>query len=374
MFVIRGYVQNYAWGVPGGLNPWLAEPDGDGPQAELWFGAHPNGPSPLAGRPGTLVDVVDPGQVPLLVKLLAAAKPLSIQIHPPAELARTLFAEQDPDDPLLPDDRAKIEMLVAIEDFEVFAGTRRPELAAGILAAADPRLVPIAEELLRAGFEAAVTAVMAIPRTEIAELSDAVLRVAGSSGLGTDAIVGLQVAAESFPGDPGVLVAVMLDHDVLTAGEAVYMPAGSAHAYIRGFGLEVMTASDNVLRLGMTPKRIALAEALAAVDPDARPQRLGDSSDAAGTIDYRPTAAPFETVALRASETSAAAGAYRLVLAVTGEVSVSAGGEDVVLAPGEAAVVLATEPEIQVAATGLGYVIVDAAGARPAAAEVDTPR
>ena len=374
MFVIRGYVQNYAWGVPGGLNPWLAEPVGVEPQAELWFGAHPNGPSPLSGRPGTLVDVVDPNQIPLLVKLLAAAKPLSIQIHPQAELARALFAEQDADDPLLPDDRAKIEMLVAIEDFEVFAGTRHPELAARILAAADPRLVPIAQELLGAGFAAAVTSVMAIPRAEIAELSDAVLRVAASEGLGSDAIVGLQVAAESFPGDPGVLVAVMLDHDVLTAGEAVYLPAGSAHAYIRGFGLEVMTASDNVLRLGMTPKRIALAEALAAVDPDARPQRLGDSSDAAGTIDYRPTAAPFEVVALRASAASAAAGAYRLVLAVAGEVSVSAGGEDVVLAPGEAAVVLATEPEIQVAASGLGFVIVEVVGSRSAAAAVDSPR
>ena len=367
MFVIRGCLQDYAWGVPGGLNSWLPEPVGDGPQAELWFGAHPNGPSPLAGRPGTLVDVVDPIEVPLLVKLLAASKPLSIQIHPKAELARTLFAEQDPNDPLLPDDRAKIEMLIAIEDFEVFAGTRSPELAARLLAAADPRLVPAAEELLRAGFPAAVAAVMALPRLEIPELSDAVLRIAPTVGLDPAAVTGLRIAAESFPGDPGVLVAVLLAHDVLAAGEAVYLPAGVAHAYIRGFGLEVMTASDNVLRLGMTPKRIALADALAAVDPAAQPQRLGDVADEPGAIDYRPTAAPFEAIALRTSAMTVAAGTYRLVLAVTGSVSVSGVGAEIVLAPGEAAVVLATEPAIDVAATGLGFVIMASLGSGSAA-------
>jgi mannose-6-phosphate isomerase len=362
MFVIRGCLQDYAWGVPGGLNSWLPEPAGDGPQAELWFGAHPNGPSPLVGRPGTLVDVVDPMQVPLLVKLLAASKPLSIQIHPKAELARGLFAEQDPNDALLPDYRAKIEMLIAIEDFEVFAGTRRPEVAARLLTAADPRLVPVADALRRSGFTAAVAAVMALPPLEIPDLSDAVLRIAPTVGLDPAAVTGLRIAAESFPGDPGVLVAVLLAHDVLAAGEAVYLPAGVAHAYIRGFGLEVMTASDNVLRLGMTPKRIALAEALAAVDPAAQPQRLGDTADHPGVTDYQPKSAPFEAIALRTAGTHVPAGAYRMVLAVNGSVSVSGAGEQLVLAPGEAAVVLATEPAIDVAATGLGFVIMASLG------------
>jgi mannose-6-phosphate isomerase len=357
MIVVRGYLQEYAWGVLGGLNPWLAESAGEVPQAELWFGAHPNGPSPLVGREGTLRDVVDPAQVPLLVKLLAASKPLSIQIHPKADLARKLFATQDPNHPLLPDDRAKIEMLVAIDEFEVFAGTRHPEVAARLLAAADPRLVPIADQLLREGFTAAVTAVMALPREQIPELCDAVLRTAAAQGLPAAAVAGLHTAAESFPGDPGVLIAVLLDHDVLMAGEAVYLPAGSPHAYIRGFGLEVMTASDNVLRLGMTPKRIALAEALAAVDPDVRPQRLGDPGPVSGTTDYRPTSAPFEAMAVRAASAQVAGGSYRLAIAVVGPVRVDCGTERVVLAPGEAAVVLATEPRMSVAAADLGFVV-----------------
>ena len=117
-------------------------------------------------------------------------------------------------------------MLIAIEDFEVFAGTRRPEVAAGLLTAADPRLVPVADSLRRSGFTAAVAAVMALPPLEIPELSDAVLRAAPAEGLDAAAVTGLRIAAESFPGDPGVLVAALLAHDVLAAGEAVMRSDG----------------------------------------------------------------------------------------------------------------------------------------------------
>lgn len=360
MRIISGHVQNYAWGIPGGLNPWLAGVEDDGPQAELWFGAHPNGPSPLVGRAGVLTDVIDADRVPLLVKLLAASVPLSIQIHPRAELAREIYRTQDPEHPLLPDDRAKIEMLIALREFSVFAGTREVESAAQLLRASDPRLGPAAQALSRGGFTEGVRAVMDLPQEEVPTLISAVLAEAGRR-LPTAAVQALQIAATAFPGDRGVLVALLLNQDTLPPGAAVYMPAGGAHAYVRGFGLEVMTASDNVLRLGMTPKAIALDEGLSAVDPDATPQVLpgpaGGIDDGSATVDYRPAGAPFKVTLVRESSAHSAGGKYRLALCLSGTANVSVGPAIVELSAGQAAVVLADEPTLAMDCAGLGFVI-----------------
>jgi mannose-6-phosphate isomerase len=68
--------------------------------------------------------------------------------------------------------------------------------------------------------------------------------------------------ASHYPGDPGVLVALLLNHVRLAPGEAIWMPAGNMHAYLRGAGVEIMAASDNVLRGGLTPKRVDVDELL----------------------------------------------------------------------------------------------------------------
>ena len=94
-----------------------------------------NGPSPLADGAGELTDFVSAEDAPVLVKLLAAARPLSIQIHPPSDQAERNFAAQqaDPSLPkLLADGLAKTEMLIAVRPF-VLQGMREPQLAAAIL-------------------------------------------------------------------------------------------------------------------------------------------------------------------------------------------------------------------------------------------------
>src|SRR6188474_2955160 len=86
---VEGVVQHYAWGDPGYIPTLLGvEPDGR-PWAELWLGTHPNGPATLAdGRP--LADVTGP--LPYLLKVLAAATPLSLQAHPTRAQAEVGFA------------------------------------------------------------------------------------------------------------------------------------------------------------------------------------------------------------------------------------------------------------------------------------------
>ena len=54
--------------------------------------------------------------------------------------------------------------------------------------------------------------------------------------------------------------------DALERGEAIFLAAGNVHAYLRGTGVEIMAASDNVLRCGLTPKHIDVPELLQITD------------------------------------------------------------------------------------------------------------
>ena len=113
---VHGVVQHYAWGDPVFIPSLLGvEPDGE-PWAELWIGTHPNGPATLDdGRP--LRDVA--GELPYLLKVLAAAEPLSLQAHPDAEQARDGYERG-----VYPDPNAKPELLCALTEFDALCGIR----------------------------------------------------------------------------------------------------------------------------------------------------------------------------------------------------------------------------------------------------------
>lgn len=358
MIPITGYLQTYDWGVPGGLNPWLTAPAGQGPQAELWFGAHPNGPSPLRDAPGSLADATAPGEVALLVKLLAAARPLSIQLHPPADLAAALFAAGSD---LVADDRAKIEMLVALEPFAVFAGWRDAEHAAQLLAAADPELTGAADDVRAENPQAALPKILAVGPERVQNDIGRVLERAADLGLDSYETASLALAAREFPGDAGLLVLLLLGHRRLEAGAAVYMPAGGVHAYAEGFGIEIMTSSDNVLRLGLTSKRIAVDEAIVALRDEGEPHFLGadvqmDHGHPVMTS-YRPYSAPFAAEFLRSSGLVARSGGYRCVVCIAGETTIICGDEALTLQQGQGCAILADEPDAQIEADGSAAVV-----------------
>ncbi len=349
--VIRGALKDYAWGIPDGLVAWSGERTG-APQAELWFGAHPGAPSPLVGQDVTLDTVVSPGEVPLLTKLLAAAQPLSIQVHPDAQLARVAFERQDQpgSDQVYSDANEKTELLIAIEEFEVFAGWRDRPQAHAILMQIDGA-ENACSILENDGPIAAIPALRAIDHERRAEQLVSAVRAVGASPAEVDAFATI---AQLYPDDPGLLVSVLLQFRALAPGNAMYVPAGVPHSYIRGLGLEVMTSSDNVVRLGLTPKPVFVDAALAA---------LTNSHD---EILFRsefgeriaPAGAPFAAT-LTSNETQLESGAFRLVLAIEGEASVRAhgGGATVLLQQGEAAVLRADEPAVLVSTAGVVAVV-----------------
>lgn len=366
MYEITGFLQNYAWGIPGGLAAWRggadeAAPAGEvpAPEAELWYGAHSNGPSPLVDGSGVLTDLVSAVDAPVLVKLLAAARPLSIQIHPPTDQAERNFAAQqaDPSLPkLLADGLAKTEMLIAVRPFSVLQGLREPEVAAAILRQVGGSAAGAADLVAAGNPKGAIRHLLAIDPGELSELTQRVPSAAAAVGLLPAGVEALATVTRSYPGDAGVLVAVMMGHRVLAAGDAVFVPAGVVHAYVSGTGVEVMTASDNVLRLGLTPKTIAIDEALDALNPDLSPQPMtGDPVHLpTGGVHrhYAPLGAPFAVDWIGDGSFTAEAGEYRLVLAVSSSVTVGIGGSEVVLAQGQAVAVLADEGDVQIATTG----------------------
>lgn len=353
MFAISGHVQNYDWGPNGGLNPWLADEwRNDAPQAELWFGAHANGPSPLLDSAGSLAEATD-GQVPLLVKLLAAERPLSIQLHPAADLAEGWYAAGSD---LIADPLAKVEMLIALEPFAVFAGWRDPSESAQIFGSLGPAHAEVAALLGSADVRTATKVLLGTSRANVSEAHRRMMGQLQALGVDDEELHSHALAARAYPDDPGLLALGLLDHHLLRTHEAVYMPVGGVHAYVQGLGLEVMTASDNVLRLGLTRKPVAVAEALSAVRSDGDPHFLGaDASVHMGQVnrfDYHPEAAPFAATVIRDATIKMAEGTYRLVLCLRGETTVRQGVSAITLHPGQACAILAHEDAVDVIVTG----------------------
>ncbi|MDH6136951.1 mannose-6-phosphate isomerase [Kitasatospora sp. MAA4] len=313
-------VRPYAWGSTTAIPALLGEQPTGEPQAELWLGAHPGAPSRLdrgAGpRPLDQVIAEDPAAelgadaverfgptLPFLLKVLAAGIPLSLQVHPDLAQARAGFAaEEAAGVPVeaghrnYKDANHKPELICALDEFEGLCGFRDPLATADLMAALGvPALDPLiallrtepADRALRETLAAVLgsdRASVAVTVKEVADALDRALAAAPDSPY-APAWAGYAYAAEHFPGDPGVLAALLLNHFRLKPGEALYQGAGIPHAYLRGTGVEILANSDNVLRSGLTPKHVDVPELLRVVlfeagDPDVvRPVEGADGEE-----------------------------------------------------------------------------------------------
>ncbi|WP_101846498.1 mannose-6-phosphate isomerase, class I [Zhihengliuella sp. ISTPL4] len=268
--------RDYAWGSPSLLAELEGRTPTGAPEAEVWFGDHPGDPADVAG--GGTLDEVTGGTLPYLLKLLAAARPLSIQVHPTREQAREGWARESAlplDDPRrnYRDDNHKPELIVALSDrFESLSGLRPVADTVRLLDALEvgPGVRTLRERL--AGEEDPLGDAIGWllgggAQSEVEEIIAAVVdAAAGAAGEEYPALRAVSAIAETSPGDPGVVVALLMNHLVLHRGEGVFLRAGLLHAYLSGLGVEIMAASDNVLRGGLTPKRIDVPELLAVLD------------------------------------------------------------------------------------------------------------
>ena len=159
-------------------------------------------------------------------------------------------------------------------------------------------------------------------------------------------------AAGDFPADIGVLMTPLLDFVTLLPGDAVYLAPGIPHSYVRGIGFEVMTSSDNVLRLGLTNKPVFVDRALDILDFDTDPQFIHGSTSIA------PVGADFQLEVVTAGSSPFATGEYRLVVAIAGDVDVAVGGQTRTATQGRGVVVTAGEPDAVVSTQGMAIVVI----------------
>jgi mannose-6-phosphate isomerase len=247
-------IERYAWGSPTAIPRLLGvEPDGS-PQAEMWIGAHPKAPSQIDGRrlddaiaeaPETMLGARVAARfgerLPFLLKVLAAAEPLSIQCHPDKRQAQEGFAREnaagiplDARQRNYRDDNHKPELIVALTRFRALKGFRPIEEVRGLGSFPDLKTMFVE--------------VMSWPKEKVE-------RAARDSG---DPIV--RELSARYPGDPGVLAPLYLHAITLSPGQALFLRDRELHSYLEGVGIEIMANSDNVLRGGLTPKHVDVRE------------------------------------------------------------------------------------------------------------------
>lgn len=351
MHLIVGALKDYEWGPVDGLARWLGRVTGE-PQAELWFGAHDSGPSPLLGSHQHLAEVSEPGDVPVLVKLLAAAKPLSIQVHPTGDVALAQWqAQQGGADRVYADANEKAELLIALEPFSAFAGWRDFDQVIEMLQAIDGT-APASAALGSGDLIGAIRSLLELGAS--ADVEQFVARLpeaAAAAGLPEASRAAYRSVAGYFPQDRGALLTCLLKDVHLQPGQSMFVPAGVPHSYVSGLALEVMTSSDNVVRLGLTPKPVFIEHALQAMVPDAEPVIRRETG---GVI---ATPAGFDVQFLQEGSSSAQAGRYRLILALNGVLSLTCGSVELEIQPGQAAAILANEPDVRITAEGFAAIV-----------------
>jgi mannose-6-phosphate isomerase len=257
LLLIGNQPMPYAWGSEHLLQEFANQGTDGQPAAEIWFGSHPTAPSEIIGEDKRLNEIAP--DLAFMVKFLAAAKPLSIQAHPSLERAKQQFALGNKS---YSDANHKPEMTIAITDFDALCGFRALEdIEADLnsLAAASEVFRPWLGAFEKGGIRAAME--FAFEHNLSAELAEHVTVLARAR------VQLFLYLADHFPDDVGLMIGTILLRQVsLAPGEGLFLPAGNIHAYLKGLAVEVMAASDNVVRGGLTPKRIDVPELMEIVD------------------------------------------------------------------------------------------------------------
>ncbi|MGN7964692.1 mannose-6-phosphate isomerase, class I [Microbacterium sp. 22179] len=364
--------RDYAWGSETLLAELEGRAPSGAPEAEVWFGDHPGDPADVVG--GGTLDAVTGGTLPYLLKLLAAAQPLSIQVHPTLAQAKQGWERESGlalDDPQrnYRDANHKPELLVALsERFESLSGLRPVAQTLQLIDALAPTAAVVAlRERLSAEGDVLRDTLEWLLDGSAGEAVDGVIDAVvtasrGDAGEWSDTLRAIARIADTYPGDPGVVVALLMNHLVLRRGEGVFLRAGLLHAYLSGLGVEIMAASDNVLRGGLTPKRIDVPELLSLVDtapglvPVLRPAEEG----AITTYDVPVPDFALRRIVLDGSPTSVPVDGRTMVLATGGTVRIE--GADAAIDLPVGAVAYASDDETELRLSGVGEVFIASPG------------
>ena len=290
--LLKNTIQEYAWGSYTAIPKLLGHDSPAGsPQAELWMGAHPRAPSMVKcdGWWISLAEVIKQhpqdvlgkevaekfnNRLPYLFKVLAAAKPLSIQAHPSRSQARHGFEREnrlkiplDAENRNYKDDNHKPECICALTPFWALNGFRKISEMLSLLKKVCPRglereIAGLQEKPDSQGLKRFFYTLMTMSgRRQQKIIAEALLNA--QKLLQDDQVFKWMIHLHrEYPDDIGIFAPILLNLICLEPGQAMFLPAGELHAYLDGVGLELMANSDNVLRGGLTPKHVDVPELL----------------------------------------------------------------------------------------------------------------
>ena len=375
-------IQNYAWGSHDALSKLYGFPNPeDKPMAELWMGAHPLNSSRVADKNGNLHPLRDQiaadtagnlggkvakrfGELPFLFKVLCAAQPLSIQVHPSKKSAEEGFAREEAAGiPLsaanrnYKDPNHKPELVYALTSFRAMNGFRPLAEIAVLLKPVQDAHPDIAAFLVHPDKQHLTTLFGNLLVMEDAQKAHALNVLKGAletqQGAAWDAIRGI---ARFYPDDGGLFSPLLLNVITLQPGQGMFLYAETPHAYLEGVGLEIMANSDNVLRAGLTPKYIDVPELLANVEFIEKPAgNLLTTPQINGAETRFPIPVDdfaFAVHTLNATPQTLAQESAAIVFCIDGEASLSKGNQQLTLKPGESCYISAAESPVSVQGSG----------------------
>lgn len=384
LYYLQNTAMNYDWGSPSLIPELMGESNPENkPIAEIWIGAHDKAPS-LADAGGSTIKLNElisqspeelagkQGRLPFLMKLLAAEKPLSVQAHPAAEFAKVGFEKENTADVALDapernyrDPYEKRELLLALTPFTALCGFRKPGEIHRLLSMTAPvSFAPELELLKKRDIKSLVKRMLSMNKSE-AKLLIREFTASASSRIGTthEAYPMCFDLLEHHPTDTAALMPMLLNIVRLQPGESLYVHPRQLHLYIEGMGVEVMTASDNVVRAGLTSKHVDVNELLnigdfISVDTEPLQPRVEGCckvyapENAGGSLrllDVTPSGPETFTVDHE--------GSPLLMLCVKGAGTVSfAGGDSFAIKTGQSAFVPAAAPQFTLAGNGRIFV------------------
>ncbi|WP_434999227.1 mannose-6-phosphate isomerase, class I [Vibrio scophthalmi] len=290
LYKLDNVIQNYIWGSQTAITELfgIGNPDHQ-PQAEIWMGAHPNGCSKIASNGMLLSDLIaqDPvsvlgdytverfGDLPYLFKVLSADKPLSVQVHPSRSKAIQGYQKENSQGIELAagnrnykDANHKPELVYALTFYKAMNGFRPINDIVALFNQANIETLRSEIDALQdrpsaAGLRAFFSVVMNLSgeqkKQALSELHQTITGKAKTSKA-REAFALIAEFSQEYADDIGLFSPLMLNVVELEPGEAMFLHAETPHAYVKGTGLEIMANSDNVLRAGLTPKHMDVAE------------------------------------------------------------------------------------------------------------------
>lgn len=374
-------IQNYAWGSHTALTELygIQNPDNK-PMAEMWMGTHPLCSSKIsvdgverslretiAGNPDYYLGEKVArrfGELPFLFKVLCAAQPLSIQVHPSKAAAEVGFAKENTAGiPLTAPERNykdpnhKPELVFALTPYLAMNGFREFDEIAELLKpvmSAHSVLAQFIQQPNGQNLSTLFATLLSLTGDEKQHaLSILKLALEKHQGEPWNTIRNIEAI---YPDDSGLFSPLLLNVVNLQPGEAMFLYAETPHAYLQGVGLEVMANSDNVLRAGLTPKYIDIPELIANVKFIPKPAGsllMAPSEQDNATIYPIPVDDfAFSMHQLGAKSVQLKQDSAAIVFCVSGQAQINKGTDSILLKPGESCFIAAAESPVEISGEG----------------------